>query len=424
MTQYRTKLHPSSCFPPNPSTPNTKNRLFIRVAPVETRYRCCRLTFIGINTTTYSAIAALLAYGRLTSIEVIKVFDIYEQQESRFILNDLQLIALFNKCNIRLERVQSYWETKDSTVIIINVQHNQLETESISTWIKMNALLVENIVSQVCIYSPNATLIICTQPNELMTYVASRVSKFPIERIFGLGASILTAYAHRTILNQTENIHGHVNGFFVIGNGLIDNSCTKILMNNITIDGIPYSDIHSKLIGSHVKTITVENHIISRKRRHKSWDIQKLLENNENVYSNVRRRLPIVTDLILRQKTAMKYLLSNSTIPHSKPKLQESLNILLSTKLRSNWTEAMLIVHIIRALINGNEFQSNFVVNIAPINNSTNVFINYPTIIGSSYCSIEYMLPFYQAQHILKQKSFLTPYEKLQTNICFSKSKD
>ncbi|CAF3954379.1 unnamed protein product [Rotaria sp. Silwood2] len=288
----------------------------------------------------------------------------------------------------------------------------------------MNASLVENIVSQVCIYSPDATLIVCTQPNELMTYVASRVSKYPIERVFGLGASIATAYAHRTILNQNENIHGHVNGFFVIGNGLIDDSCTKVLMHNLTIDGIPYSDIYSKLIRSDMKTTNIENENVSKKRRHKNWDIQKLLENNENVYSNVRRRLPIVTNLISRQQTAMKYLLPNSTIPYAKSKRQESLNISLSTKLRSNWTEAMLIVHIIRALINGNEFQSNFVVNIAPINNSTNVFINYPTIIGSSNCSIEYMLPFYQAQHILKQKSFLIPYEKLQTNICISKSKD
>ncbi|CAF2480396.1 unnamed protein product [Rotaria sp. Silwood2] len=126
MTQYRPRLHPSSCFPPSPSTPNTQNRLFIRVAPSEARHRCCHLTFIGINTTTYSAIAALLAYGQLTSIEIIKIFDIYDKQQARIILNDLQLIALFNKCNIRLERVQSYWETKDSTIIIINVQHNQL----------------------------------------------------------------------------------------------------------------------------------------------------------------------------------------------------------------------------------------------------------------------------------------------------------
>jgi len=126
MTQYRPKLHPSSCFPSNPSVPNTQNRLFIRVAPNQTRHYCSRITFVGINTTTYSSIAALLAYRPSISIECIKLFDVYQKLEARTTLNDLQLIALFNRINIRLEWVQSYWETKDSTIIIINVQHNQL----------------------------------------------------------------------------------------------------------------------------------------------------------------------------------------------------------------------------------------------------------------------------------------------------------
>jgi hypothetical protein len=126
MTKYRPKLHPSTCFPSNPCEPSTQNRLFIRVASNQTRHNCPRLTFIGINTTTYSAIAALLAFRQSTLVESIKLFDVSQKLEARTTLNDLQLIGLFNKTNTRLEWAQSYWETKDSTIIIINVQHNQL----------------------------------------------------------------------------------------------------------------------------------------------------------------------------------------------------------------------------------------------------------------------------------------------------------
>ncbi|CAF1980154.1 unnamed protein product [Rotaria magnacalcarata] len=416
-TQYRTKLHPSSCFPSNSSVPNTKNRLFIRVAPVGTRQYCCRLTFIGINSTTYSTVAALLVSRHSTSIESIKLFDIFEKQETRTTLNDLQLLAIFNRTNIRLEIVQSYLETKDSSIIIINVQHYQLENESLASWMQNNASLIRNIVSQVCIHSPHATLLICTQPNELMTYAASHVSQFPAERVIGLGASITTAYAHRTILNNIGKVHGHVNGFFVVGHESIDDSCRELLINNLTINGIPCCDIHSKLKENHTTNTTNENQVILKQRNNKDWNIEKLLESKENVYSNVRRRLPIVTDMISRQKIAMKYLLHDSPISHSKSKLQEPLNISFSTKLRSNWTEAMTIVCIIRALINGKEFQSNLTVNMAPIYSSADVFINYPAIIGSSNRSIEYMLPFHQAQNVLKEKSFLIPYEKLQRKL-------
>ena len=126
MTNRRTKLHPSSCFPPNPPAVNIKNRLFIRVAPNHVRHVRSRLTFIGVNSTTYSAIAALLASRPSASIECIHVFDACAKSASRATLNDLQLVALLNKTNIQLRWAQSYWETKDSTVVIINVQHHQL----------------------------------------------------------------------------------------------------------------------------------------------------------------------------------------------------------------------------------------------------------------------------------------------------------
>jgi hypothetical protein len=129
MTHHRIKLHPSSCFPSNPVVANTQNRLFIRIAPKQSSHSCSCLTFIGINDTTYSAIAALLAYRPLVSIESIKLFDICQKLEARTTLNDLQLVAILNKTNIHLQWAQSYWETKDSTVIIINVQHHQLGLE-------------------------------------------------------------------------------------------------------------------------------------------------------------------------------------------------------------------------------------------------------------------------------------------------------
>ncbi len=294
------------------------------------------------------------------------------------------------------------------------------ENESTSTWIQLNASLVEDIVTQVCIYSPHATLIICTQPNELMTYVAWRVSKFPSERILGLGASVDTAYAHKTIRDQTENIHGRANGFFVLGNGRTNDSCSTVFTHHLTMNGIDCSDIMT----NQVENKTIGNQTISKQRKLKDWDLVKVLENNQTIYSDISRRLPIITDLVSRQKTVIKYLVSNSPTPHSKPNLQRSIEISLTAKPRSNWTEAMLLVHIIRALINNHEFQSNFTVNTALMNNSTDVFINYPTILGSSPGVIKYMLPFRQAQTILQQHSFLIPYEKLQRKIRLLKSKD
>jgi len=168
------------------------------------------------------------------------------------------------------------------------------ENESVSTWIQVNASLVEDVVSQVCMYSPHATLIICTQPNELMTYVAWRVSRFPSERILGLGASVETAYAHKTIRDQTENIHGRVNGFFILGNGRTSDSCATVFTNHLTINGIYCSDIMT----NQVENKTMKNQSISKQRKLKDWDLVKILEDNGTIYSEISRRLSIITDLI------------------------------------------------------------------------------------------------------------------------------
>ena len=127
MTDQRIKkLHPASCFPASPSAVSIKNRLLIRIAPNKDHHTPSRLTFIGINPTTYSTIAALLAWRPSACIECINLYDACEKLGPRTTLNDLQLLAVLNKTNIRLRWVQSYWETKCSTVIIINVQHHQL----------------------------------------------------------------------------------------------------------------------------------------------------------------------------------------------------------------------------------------------------------------------------------------------------------
>ena len=298
------------------------------------------------------------------------------------------------------------------------------DNESLSTWTQMNASLVEDIVSQVSIHSPRATLIICTQPNGLMTYVAWQASGFPSERILGLGASVETAYAHRTILDQMLNVHGRIHGYFIIGSGEANQPCARVLSDHLTTDGVACSDIQSKFTDNQMQKRTREEQSVSRKNKLKELNLVKSLENGANLYSDISRRPPIISDLASRQKTAIKHLSSYSPPPHSESKSQQSVAISRSTKVRSNWTEAMLIAHLIRAVINNHEFQSNFAVNIGAISNSHEIFANYPTIIGSYLGAIKYMLPFRSAQQILQERLFLIPIEKSQRKLRLLKSKD
>lgn len=126
MKANRPKLHPATCFPARPAEPDTRNRLFIRVAGSQTRLSSPRLAFIGVNASTYSTIAALLVSRPRTSIESIKLFDIGGQRDAHATIDDLQSVASLNRTRTRLEWVQSFWETRDSTIVVIHVQHHRL----------------------------------------------------------------------------------------------------------------------------------------------------------------------------------------------------------------------------------------------------------------------------------------------------------
>ena len=253
-----------------------------------------------------------------------------------------------------------------------------------------------------------------------MTYVAWRVSRFPNDRVFGLGASVNTAYAHRRILDETRNIHGRVNGWFHIGSESTDGSCSEVLVDHLTIDGLRCSDIYAESTASKLETTTVEREQLSAEK----WNLVRTLNSGTSIYSNIRRREPVVQDISSRQRTAIQHLSSDSRRSSSPCRNQQSITVPSTAKARSNWTEAMLIVRIVRALLDGEEFQSNFAVNIAPIHHSRDVVINYPTTIGSSHRAIEYLFPFIRAQEILRRRFFLVAFEKLQNSIGLWKSKD
>jgi hypothetical protein len=126
MINKRSRLQASACVSTRLFESNIRNHLFIRIAPQKTRHRSTHLTFIGLNSSSYAAIAALLVASSSTTIELIQLFDISGEQEARVNLHDLQSIVSLNKTNVRLEWVHSYWQTKNSTIIVINVQHNRL----------------------------------------------------------------------------------------------------------------------------------------------------------------------------------------------------------------------------------------------------------------------------------------------------------
>jgi malate dehydrogenase len=86
-----------------------------------------------------------------------------------------------------------YEETKDSDVVIITSGVPRKPGMSREDLLEINKKIIESVVTEVVKKSPQAILILVTNPLDTMTYLAFRKSGFPKQRVMGMAGILDTA---------------------------------------------------------------------------------------------------------------------------------------------------------------------------------------------------------------------------------------
>ena len=110
----------------------------------------------------------------------------------------------------------TYDATANSDVVVITSGIPRKPGMSRDDLLKTNAGIVQSVTQQVAKSSPNAILIVVSNPLDAMTYVAHKVSGFPKERVIGM-AGVLDSARFRTFLAMeigcsVEDVHATVLG--------------------------------------------------------------------------------------------------------------------------------------------------------------------------------------------------------------------
>lgn len=112
-----------------------------------------------------------------------------------------------------------YADTADSDVVVITAGIARKPGMSRDDLVATNANVMRSVVKEVARYSPDAILIVLTNPVDAMTYAAFKESGFPKERVIGQSGVLDTA-RFRTFVAQELNVSvKDVSGFVLGGHG-------------------------------------------------------------------------------------------------------------------------------------------------------------------------------------------------------------
>jgi len=118
--------------------------------------------------------------------------------------------------NARVIGTQDYDETRDSDLVIVTAGVTRKPGMSRDDLLMTNAKIVGEVVEQAVLRSPDAILLVVTNPLDVMCAVAKKVSGFPREKVIGM-AGVLDSARFRSFLAMeldvsVENVSAMVMG--------------------------------------------------------------------------------------------------------------------------------------------------------------------------------------------------------------------
>lgn len=103
------------------------------------------------------------------------------------------------KYDTKVTGTNSYQDTADSDIVVITAGKPRKPGMSRDELVDANFKIVKPVTEEVAKHSPNALLLVVTNPLDAMAYTAFKVSNFPKNKVFGM-AGILDTTRFRTFL--------------------------------------------------------------------------------------------------------------------------------------------------------------------------------------------------------------------------------
>lgn len=141
--------------------------------------------------------------------------------------------------DLKIIGTNRYEETANSDIVVVTAGLPRKPGMTREDLVGVNSKIVREVTENVVAHSPNAIIILVTNPLDTMVYLAKKVSGFPRERIIGQ-AGVLDSARMRTFIAMELNVSvANVHAFVLGGHG--DEMVP--LPRYSTVAGIPITEL-------------------------------------------------------------------------------------------------------------------------------------------------------------------------------------
>ena len=184
---------------------------------------------VGANT------AQKIASKELADVVLVDVVEGVPQGKSLDMLESAPVEGF----DVKITGTNGYEETGDSDIVVITAGIARKPGMSRDDLLMTNYGVIKGVTEQVAQRSPNAILILVTNPLDAMCWTASKTSGFPRERVIGM-AGVLDTARFRTFIAEELNVSfENVTAMVLGGHG--DTMVPLVRFTNVS--GIPITEL-------------------------------------------------------------------------------------------------------------------------------------------------------------------------------------
>nr|KAF6462146.1 hypothetical protein HJG59_007610 [Molossus molossus] len=277
------------------SRPATVRSELMQSVTSEEAVRHNKVSIIGTGSVGMACAISILLRGLSDELALLDVSENKLKGETMDLQHGSPLIKMPN-----IVASKDYLVTANSSLVIVTAGARQKPGETRLDLIQRNVPIFEVMISNIIQYSPHCKLIVVTNPVDILTYIAWKLSAFPQNRIIGSGCNLDTA-RFRFLIGHKLGIHSESCHGWVLGE---HGDSSVPVWSGVNVAGVPLKELNSD-IGTNKdpehwenvhKDVIASAYKIIKMKGYTNWAIGlSVADLTESVLKNLKRVHPVST---------------------------------------------------------------------------------------------------------------------------------